>query len=151
LKRKKPSRREGVKYWGEGDFERLKAAPSGKLYSKGPLPWRLLAYLLKVSPDVELVRRGIRKRPLGEARVKAGEKALDQRLLTLHHGGFVKLEPEPPGEPGAPAPGGGPPPGADATGSPYVPLHAVPTPALDQLLIFRSIHPLYGAFLLRQL
>src|SRR5436309_2471373 len=33
----------------------------------------------------------------------------------------------------------------------YVPIRAVPTPALDQLLIFRSIHPLYGAFLLQHL
>ena len=31
---------------------KLKAAPPGKLYSKGPLPWRLLAYLLKISPEV---------------------------------------------------------------------------------------------------
>src|SRR5436190_12069647 len=56
LKRKKPSRREGVKYWGEGDFERLKSAPPGKLYSKGPLPWRLLAYMLKVSPEISIIR-----------------------------------------------------------------------------------------------
>src|SRR5205814_4488800 len=33
----------------------------------------------------------------------------------------------------------------------YVPVLAQPTPELDQLLIFRSIHPLYGAFLLGEL
>src|SRR5205823_3584785 len=85
LKRKKPSRREGVKYWGPGDFERLKGAPPGKLYSKGPLPWRLLAYLLKVAPEVDKVRSVVRKRLMDEARVIAGVKALDQMLLTLHN------------------------------------------------------------------
>src|SRR5262249_53613218 len=37
LKRKKPSRRENVLYWGEAQFKQLQAAPPGKLYSKGPL------------------------------------------------------------------------------------------------------------------
>ena len=32
--------------------------------------------------------------------------------------------------------------------SPYLPVLAHATPALDNLLVFRSIHPLYGAFLL---
>ena len=43
LKKKKPKRRETEQYWVEGHFNQLKAAPPGKLYSKGPLPWRLLA------------------------------------------------------------------------------------------------------------
>src|SRR5436190_1045223 len=96
LKRKKPSRREGVKYWSSSDFERLKGAAPGKLYSKGPLPWRLLAYLLKISPEVDKIRSVVRKRLMDEPRIKAGEKALDQMLLTLAKGGFVTLEPEPP-------------------------------------------------------
>src|SRR3954447_6176281 len=37
LKRKKPSRRETVQYWSEGQFKQLQAAPPGRLYSKGPL------------------------------------------------------------------------------------------------------------------
>ena len=53
LKKKKPKRRETEQYWVEGHFNQLQAAPPGKLYSKGPLPWRLLAYLLEVSPEVE--------------------------------------------------------------------------------------------------
>ena len=93
LKRKKPSRREGVKYWGQGDFERLQAAPPGKLYSKGPIPWRLLAYLLKVSPEVDKVRSVVRKRLTDEARARASEKILDQMLLALERGGFVTLDP----------------------------------------------------------
>src|SRR5262249_51034340 len=72
LKRKKPSRREGIQYWSEGQFKQLQGAPPGKLYSKGPLPWRLLAYLLKVSPEVSRVRAVIRKRVMEEGRIKGG-------------------------------------------------------------------------------
>src|SRR6185436_14613147 len=69
LKRKKPERNSLRQYWNEASFERLKAAPPGRLYSKGPLPWRLLAYLLDASPEVSLVRGVIRKRLLDEPRI----------------------------------------------------------------------------------
>jgi superfamily II DNA/RNA helicase len=136
LKKKKPKRRETEQYWVEGHFNQLKAAPPGKLYSKGPLPWRLLAYLLEVSPEVEGIRAAVRKRLMDDPRIAAGEKALDRMLLALHAGGFVTLSPEPPAPPEA----GQPP-------TPYTPTLARPTPALGRLLAFRSIHPLYGAFL----
>jgi superfamily II DNA/RNA helicase len=143
LKRKKPSRRENVLYWNEAQFKQLQTAPPGRLYSKGPLPWRLLAYLLKLSPEVARVRTVLRKRLMDEPRIKASEKALEQMLLTLAAGGFVTLDPEPPNPP---ADGQAP---TDAP--PYSVVHATPTPKLDTLLIFRSIHPLYGAYLLDQL
>src|SRR5262245_47033762 len=147
LKRKKPSRSETRQYWSEGQFKQLQAAPAGKLYSKGPLPWRLLAYMLKLSPEVERVRRVIHKRLMDEPRVKAGEAALERMLLTLASGGFVTLTPEPPvrsQESGdrsqEPEPG-----------EPYRAVLATPTAELDKLLVFRSAHPLYGAFLINQL
>src|SRR5215207_7548510 len=96
LLKKKPTRNSQKKYWTEADFERLKNAPPARLYSKGPLPWRLLAYLLKVSPDVEKIRSVVRKRLLDQPRVEAGLKQLTRMLLTLHEKGFVKLDPEPP-------------------------------------------------------
>jgi len=163
LKRKKPTRSETRAYWTEGQFKQLQGAPPGKLYSKGPLPWRLLAYLLKVSPDVSLIRTVIRKRLMDEARVKAQEKQLDTMLLTLEKAGFVTLIPPPP----APLPeaevkpaetkteemlrkalGGSP---EQNAASAWIPTQATPTAKLDQLLVFRSIHPLYAAFLLQHL
>src|SRR5439155_17600696 len=96
LKRKKPSRRDTEQYWGQGDFERLKSAAPGKLYSKGPLPWRLLAYMLKLSPEVAKVRAVMRKRLMDEPRIKANEKILESMLLTLAAAGYVTLTPEPP-------------------------------------------------------
>jgi superfamily II DNA/RNA helicase len=147
LKKKKPSRREGVAYWSESLFQQLQGAPPGKLYSKGPLPWRLLAYLLKLSPEVSKVRAVIRKRLLDEARIQAQEKALDNMLRTLADRGFVTLDPPPPPPPPGQEEGAPPPPPPP----PYQPVRAIPTPALDTLLVFRSVHPLYGAFLVEQL
>ena len=74
----------------------MQAAPPGKLYSKGPLPWRLLAYLLKISPEVSKVRTVLRKRLMDAPRLAASEKALDRMLLTLADRGFVTLDPPPP-------------------------------------------------------
>jgi superfamily II DNA/RNA helicase len=148
LKRKKPSRRENVQYWGEGQFKQLQGAAPGKLYSKGPLPWRLLAYLLKVSPEVAKVRAALRKRLMDEPRIKANEKALDRMLLTMAQAGFVKLEPSPPADDATKKDGE-----ASASVPPpaYSTILATPTPELDKLLVFRSIHPLYGAYLVNQL
>lgn len=140
LKRKKPSRRDNQTYWSEGQFKQLQAAPPGKLYSKGPLPWRLLAYLLKISPEVARIRSVIRKRLLDEPRIQAQDRALDQALLTLARHGFVTLSPAPPKE-GEALP----------EGERYLAAEAVPSARLDNLLVFRSIHPLYGAYLLDHL
>jgi superfamily II DNA/RNA helicase len=172
LKRKKPTRSDTRTYWSEAQFKQLQTAPPAKLYSKGPLPWRLLAYLLKISPDISLVRTVIRKRLMDENRVKVQDAQLDRMLLTLYHAGYVTLVPEPPkeetqGEGGA----GVPPVSASPTPSKgaelimkalgvnqqakiaerYMVTTATPTPTLDQLLVFRSVHPLYGAFLLQHL
>jgi hypothetical protein len=147
LKRKKPARSENRQYWTEAQFKQLQGAPPGKLYSKGPIPWRLLAYLLKISPEVDRVRNALRKRLMDEPRIRASEKALDRMLLTLAAGGFVTLAPAPPPPP---AEGDGKPQPAEAP-PPYSPVLATPTAELDKLLVFRSVHPLYGAFLINQL
>ncbi|MHB1423072.1 MAG: DEAD/DEAH box helicase [Gemmataceae bacterium] len=157
LKKKKPSRRENAAYWSEAQFQQLQAAPPGKLYSKGPMPWRLLAYLLKLSPEVARVRTVLRKRLMDEARIKASEKTLDRMLLTLAERGFVALDPPPPvaasGSLASPLQPTSEPLVATPSEMPsdYQVVRAVPTPALDTLLVFRSVHPLYGAFLIEQL
>lgn len=156
LKRKKPIRGETRLYWTEGQFKQLQAAPPGRLYSKGAIPWRLLAYLLKLSPEVSRVRGVLRRRLMDEPRIAAAERGLEQMLLTLARAGYVTLDPPPPQvllhpdlkaedsarkvleQPEAPS-------------APYQAHLAIPTPELDRLLIFRAIHPLYGAFLLQHL
>jgi superfamily II DNA/RNA helicase len=142
LKKKKPARSDKTVYWTDGQFRQLQNAPPGKLYSKGPLPWRLLAYLLKLSPEVSKVRAVLRKRLMDDARIKASEVQLDRMLHALAARGFVTLDPppEPPKEGEKPN-----------EGPPAQVVRAYATPALDTLLVFRSIHPLYGAFLVEQL
>ena len=59
LKKKMPTRRNGVQYWSEEQFQKLIEAPPAKLASRGELPWRLLAYLLLTSPDVDRLRAAL--------------------------------------------------------------------------------------------
>lgn len=191
LKKKMPTRRKTEQYWNDQQFQKLIEAPPGKLYSKGQIPWRLVAYLLQISPEVEKIRTVVRKRLMDSKRLEAGEKQLTRMLTTLAAGGYVTLDPPPPEpEPPAgseqaaagdakpddrPAP---PKPGsiaalllearseslqkeagdASTASKPaepvcprYQPNFAYPTPELDRLLGFRSVNPLYGAFLVSQL
>jgi superfamily II DNA/RNA helicase len=201
LEKQMPTRSKTEKYWEAVHFEKMKTAPPGKLYSKGQLPWRLLAYLLEISPDVEKLRAVVRKRLMDAPRIEAGQKQLQRMLMSLWAGGFIRLEPEPPPPEETGAAGGassqaggnasakssGPPvmgsfgslltaaregdrSAAGEKGTPlsgpriirvvgeaepvreiYQPRFAHPTPELARLLVFRSINPLYGAFLLKHL
>jgi len=199
LEKQMPTRRKTEQYWEPIHFEKLKEAPPGKLYSKGQLPWRLLAYLLEISPDVDHLRAVVRKRLMDAPRIEAGQKALTRMLITFWAGGYIRLDPPPPepkaeGQPGAPnaakpdAPASeqkslgsfgsllsqarstaqppapttgkqlsvsvkvGPNPDAEEeVREVYQPRFAYPTPELARLLVFRSVNPLYGAFLVQHL
>ncbi|MDA7977533.1 MAG: DEAD/DEAH box helicase [Pirellulales bacterium] len=96
LKKKRPTRRDQITYWNESQFEKLKAAPAADLASRGEIPWRLLAYLLRISPDISLIRDVVHKRLLPPGELEQEEKRLTRRLLTLHRAGYVELEPTPP-------------------------------------------------------
>ncbi|MGI8982449.1 MAG: DEAD/DEAH box helicase [Pirellulaceae bacterium] len=96
LKRKMPSRRQTEQYWTEANFQKLRTAPPGKLASKGPIPWRLLAYMLDVSPEIEPIRKLVSRRLMEGKGIVNGQRELDQMLLTLWAGGYVTLEPPPP-------------------------------------------------------
>lgn len=96
LKKKMPTRRANQQYWNESQFEQLRTAPAGKLQSRGALPWRLLAYMLDASPDVDNIRRLVEKRLMPPKQLEAGQKQLDRMLLTLWRAGYVSLEPKPP-------------------------------------------------------
>jgi superfamily II DNA/RNA helicase len=169
LKKKMPTRRSNEQYWNEAQFHKLCAAPAGKLYSRGPLPWRLLAYMLDASPEVDIIRRLVGKRLMDPGRIEAGQKELDRMLITLWRAGYVTLEPHPPTtdelaeiqaaavaekakaakrleftfgfaeKPVVPEV------------NPYKPIFARATENLSKLLLFRGIHSLYAVFLVNQL
>ena len=211
LIKKGPKRRSEIAYWSEAQFEKLLEAPPGKLASRGALPWRLLAYLLTLSPDVTRLRDFVNRRLLTDDRKTQALKQLDRRLLALHREGYVTLSPDPPverrsqtvhlrdpeaalpsepepepiaeeeitfDEPAKPtlfgqllnealaeaddAPKATPKPSkeaaserdapaADEEDSPYRAEMAQPCESLRGLLVFRSIPPLYGDFLMRLL
>lgn len=96
LKKKQPKRREGQQYWTEAQFQHLIAAPAADLASRGPLPWRLLVYMLDASPDVALIRNLVAGRLLQPKEQIAAQKRLNQQLVTLWRGGYVSLDPKPP-------------------------------------------------------
>ncbi|MDX1948577.1 MAG: DEAD/DEAH box helicase [Pirellulaceae bacterium] len=96
LKRKQPTRRSTEQYWTKEQWEKLRAAPPQKLASRGPIPWRLLAHMLEVSPEVEPIRRLVGQRLMEGGRITSGQKQLDEMLLTLNAAGYVTLEPPPP-------------------------------------------------------
>jgi hypothetical protein len=98
LKKKEPTRSPERQYWNAQQFDKLQKAPPGDLVSRGPLPWRLLAYLLQLSPDVDRVRTLARKRLMDPRQLDVAERQLDRMLLTLHRGGYVVLDPPPPPE-----------------------------------------------------
>ena len=95
LKKKAPKRRQNQQYWNETHFNQLIEAPPTRLQSQGQIPWRLLAYLLSLSPDVSLVRKTIAKRLMESKELDIAQQGLVRMLLTLERGGFVTLEPEP--------------------------------------------------------
>ncbi len=96
LKKKMPKRREGFQYWSEAQFQQLIAAPPADLASRGPLPWRLLVYMLDASSDVDLIRKLVAGRLLKGNGHEVAQKQLTQMLMTLWRGGYVQLEPKPP-------------------------------------------------------
>ena len=95
LKKKQPKRREGQQYWSESQFQQLIEAPSADLASRGPLSWRLLVYMLDVSPEVERIRKLVRGRLLKPKEQETAQKQLNRMLLTLYRAGYVELEPKP--------------------------------------------------------
>lgn len=197
MKKKKPTQRSNQQYWTETQFRKLQLAPPGKLESRGALPWRLMAYLLKVSPEVSRLKTFAQKRLMDPKGLERNERDLVRMLMTLGAAGYVTLEPEPPAPPrppweqteeddtaakpdGEPAPedSSDAPPAlgtlgallqqANVSGSQssekdakeesdseqpprYEPVFAHPTPELDNLFAFRSVNPLYGLYLVREL
>ncbi|MFN0017468.1 MAG: helicase-related protein, partial [Pirellulaceae bacterium] len=176
LKRKMPTRRSTEQYWTEPQWQKLVAAPPLKLSSRGPIPWRLLAYMLDASPEVEPIRRLVGKRLMDSGHLVGAQKQLDSMLMTLWTAGYVKLEPEPQAVKEAGESGGegerervsrkplldvtirsannlslSPPLPLAPSPPVYKALFAHPTAELPKLLKLRGINPLYGVYLVNQL
>ena len=98
LKKKMPRRREGFTYWTQKQFEQLQAAKPASLESRGAIPWQLLAYMLNLNSDVDLLRQLIGKRLVPLPQMENQYLELNRRLVALWRGRFIELEPLPPFE-----------------------------------------------------
>ncbi len=93
LRKKRPTRRDGVTYWNAEQFAKLQTLPPAKLSSRGSLSWRWLAHLLEASPAVEPIRQVIHRRLMDAPRIQGELKRLTRMLVTLHQLGIVVLDP----------------------------------------------------------
>ncbi len=95
MKKKMPKRREGETYWTQEQFEKLRAGAAANLASRGQLPWRLLAYMLLKSPEVQPLRDMVGRRLLDSGQIEVAQRHLNQMLITLWTAGYVELDPKP--------------------------------------------------------
>nr|WP_153556100.1 DUF3516 domain-containing protein [Roseimaritima sediminicola] len=95
LKKKMPKRRSGEQYWTQQQFDQLRDAPSARLASRGRLPWRLLAYMLERSPEVQPLRDLVGRRLLQPKQLEDAQRDLNRMLITLWKAGYVSLDPKP--------------------------------------------------------
>ncbi|MCA9190529.1 MAG: DEAD/DEAH box helicase [Planctomycetales bacterium] len=95
LKKKMPKRRDGETYWTQEQFEKLRTGSAANLASKGNLPWRLLAYMLLKSSQVQPLRDLIGRRLLDSKSMELSQRKLNEMLVTLWTAGYVELQPHP--------------------------------------------------------
>ncbi|MBI3834972.1 MAG: DEAD/DEAH box helicase [Planctomycetes bacterium] len=125
LERKKPSRRSTETYWTEGQFQSLIKAGPAKLSSRSMIPYNVLIYLLHKYGTLHAVREFISKRFTTSETIAKYQNQLEHMINNLAKFNFLTRAED-----------------AD---------HVTLSPGIEGLLIFRSIDPLYGAFLCTQL
>ncbi len=125
LERKKPTRRKNQQYWSEGQFKQLIEAGPAKLLSRSMISYSVLIYLLTKHGTVESVRAFLSRRFNNPERIANFQKQVDYMLANL--AGLEYL--------------------TKAEDDDHVTLHE----PIRRLLEFRSVDPLYGAFLVEQL
>jgi len=125
LERKKPSRRKTQTYWTEGQFRTLIASGPAKLQSRSMIPYQVLVYLLTRTGTLHETREFLTKRFNTEKKIEEFQQQLDHMIGNLATFGYLSR----------------------AEDGEHVTVHD----NVAKLLTFRSVDPLYGAFLADQL
>ncbi|MGD8453731.1 MAG: DEAD/DEAH box helicase [Phycisphaerae bacterium] len=125
LERKRPTRRKTEQYWSEGQFKSLIAAGPAKLTSRAMIPYQVLIYLLTRKGRLHEVRDFLDKRFTGADRVEGFHRQLDVMLDNMQALGYLTR----------------------AEDGDHITLHD----SIQKLLNFRSVDPLFGAFVAEQL
>ncbi len=125
LERKKPSRRRTQQYWSAGQLQQLIDAGPAKLYSRSMISYQVLIYLLTKFGTLAAAREFVSKRFNDADRLASYQEQVGFMLENLQGLGYLTI-------------------GDDG-------LHVVLHDSIRMLLNFRSIDPLFGAFLVEQL
>ncbi len=125
LERKKPSRRKTEQYWMEGQFRSLIAAKPANLASRSMIPYQVLIYLLRKTRRITEVRKFLSKRFNTPDRIESFQRQLDHMLGNLASLGYISYD-------------------EDAN-------ELTLNESLETLHGYRSIDPLFAAFLQSQL
>ncbi len=125
LERKRPTRRKTEQYWMEGQLHTLIKAGPANLVSRSMIPYQVLIYLLRKTGTLRDVRTFLSKRFNTRERLKKFEQQLDYMVGNL--AAFKYLECSEDGE------------------------TVTLSDTIDELTVFRSVDPLYGAFCCRYL
>jgi len=126
MERKRPTRRKTETYWTEGQFKSLIAAGPAKLYSRGMIPYQVLIYMLMQTGTLAEVQRFLGTRFTSADRIEKFREQLNFMLGNLAGLGYVTLGPD----------------------NQHV---TVERERVQKLQLFRSVDPLYGAFLCERL
>ncbi len=121
LERKRPKRRTTEQYWSEGQFNTLIKAGPGKLASRSMIPYQVLIYLLTRTGTLHEVREFLSKRFNTPNRIEKFEEQLDSMIGNLAAFGYLTR----------------------AEDGDQITLDA----SINRLTVYRSVDPLYGAFL----
>ena len=125
LERKKPSRRKTEQYWTEGQFNTLIKSGPANLASRSMIPYQVLIYLLTEAGSLREVREFLGKRFNTAERISKFQDQLDHMIGNLGTFGYLtKAEDDD---------------------------HVTLDDKIRDLVTFRSIDPLYGAFLAGEL
>lgn len=125
LEKKRPTRRKTEQYWTEGQFQMLIKAGPAKLASRAMIPYQVLIYLLTKQKSLDGVRAFIEKRFNRPERIKKFQDQLDHMIANLQAFGYLTASPDG---------------------------HAVTLDeSIRKLTHFRSVDPVYAAFLADEL
>ncbi|HUU83528.1 MAG TPA: DEAD/DEAH box helicase [Phycisphaerae bacterium] len=125
LERKRPTRRKTEQYWVEGHFKQLIQAGPAKLFSRSMIPYQVLIYLLTKTGSLREAREFLSKRFNKPERIEKFGEQLDFMLDNLSALGYLTR----------------------AEDGEAVTLNE----SIYRLVDFRSVDPLYGAFLAERL
>ncbi len=125
LEKKRPTRRKTEQYWAEGQFKQLIEAGPAKLQSRSMIPYQVLIFLLTKTGTLHDARRFVSGRFNTPERIAKYQEQLDFMLKNLASLGYLTLAED--GD------------------------HVTLQEGIYRLLTFRSVDPLFGAYLVEQL